>query len=252
MNQAIRSIEVCFSPELFPLFKNESSIVVIVDILRATSAICTAFANGAEKIIPVSTLDEAREYKKRGFIVAAERDGYVLDFADFGNSPFNFSREKAGGKTIVYSTTNGTQAINLAKDHYQILVGSFLNLDALCKWIAKENRNVIVLCAGWKNKFSLEDTLSAGAIVDNLISEAGYSTVCDSALAARDLWRVAKKDLVSYIQKAAQRERLRQKGLDDVIEYCLTLNLLKVVPAFIDGALTDLVRNRQITTMVGV
>ena len=92
----------------------QDSIVVIIDILRATSAICTAFDNGASSIIPVADIPEARNYKDRGYLVAAERDGFVLDFADFGNSPFNFTREKVAGKTIVYSTTNGTGIIKLA------------------------------------------------------------------------------------------------------------------------------------------
>ena len=97
-----------------------NSIVVIIDILRASSAICTAFANGAASIIPVADVGEAREYKSKGYLVAAERDGFVLDFADFGNSPFNFTREKVEGKTIVYSTTNGTGIINQASSAYII------------------------------------------------------------------------------------------------------------------------------------
>ncbi|MBA7540396.1 putative 2-phosphosulfolactate phosphatase [subsurface metagenome] len=121
-------IEVCFSPAIFQYYKDSNAIAVVIDTLRATSAICNAFQNGVEKIIPVKTIDEAREYKKRGFIVAAERDGYVLDFADFGNSPFNFTEERIKGKTIVYSTTNGTQAIQMAESCYMVVIGSFLNL----------------------------------------------------------------------------------------------------------------------------
>ena len=106
-----KKIEVCFSPAVFQYYKDSNAIAVVIDTLRASSAICNAFQNGVEKLIPVKTIDEARKYKKKGFIVAAERDGYVLDFADFGNSPFNFTEERVKGKTIVYSTTNGTQAI---------------------------------------------------------------------------------------------------------------------------------------------
>ena len=102
------NIEVCFSPTLFPSFRNSGAIAVITDILRASSAIVTAFENGVERIIPVGTLEEAKEYKEKGFMVAAERDGIVRDFADFGNSPFNFTKEKVEGQEIVYSTTNGT------------------------------------------------------------------------------------------------------------------------------------------------
>ena len=106
-------IDTCFSPALYEPELHKSSVIVIIDILRASSAICTALANGAESIIPVAGADEAKDLKNKGYLVAAERDGFVLDFADFGNSPFNFTKEKVSGKTIVYSTTNGTGIIKL-------------------------------------------------------------------------------------------------------------------------------------------
>ena len=234
-----RKIEVCFSPVLFKYSKDINSIVLIVDALRATSAICTAFANGVEKIIPVSGLDEAREYKKKGYMVAAERDGIVQDFADFGNSPFNFTPDRIKGKTVVYSTTNGTQAINMASDCYKVIVGSFLNLTATSDWMIKQNRDVIVLCAGWKNRFNLEDTVLAGAVVENLLNSKKYYTICDSAKASLDLWYLAKQDLLKYIDKVAQRSRLRKLGLDDVIEYCFTPDQTDVIPILSNGFLVD-------------
>jgi 2-phosphosulfolactate phosphatase len=154
-----RKLETCFSPALYEPELHADEIVVIIDILRATSAICTAFANGAASIIPVAEINEARDYKNRGFLVAAERDGFVLDFADFGNSPFNFTREKVEGKTIVYSTTNGTGIINMASLASDIVIGSFLNISALAGWLTKQEKNVVLFCAGWKNRFNLEDTL---------------------------------------------------------------------------------------------
>ena len=223
-------IEVCFSPALYPFFENRTAIVVVVDILRASSAICTAFMNGVKRIIPVGTLEEAREMKENGYMVAAERDGIVRDFADFGNSPFNFTEEKVKGKIIVYSTTNGTQAIQMASSSYLVITGSFLNFSAICDLIKEEKRDVLVLCAGWKNKFNLEDTLFAGAITERLLSSSGFFTICDSALASLDLWETAKKDLLAYIGKAAQRHRLRKNGLDDVLEYCHTFDLTKIIP----------------------
>lgn len=225
-----KKIEVCFSPALYQFFENKEAIVIIVDILRASSAICTAFQNGVEKIIPVASLDEARTLKNKGYLVAAERDGIVKDFADFGNSPFNFSVERVAGKQIVYSTTNGTQAIRLASSSYKVLIGSFLNFNALCDYVIKENRDLIILCAGWKNKFNLEDTVFAGAMTDFLISGKHFSSICDSALAAQDLWNIAKHNLTAYIEKSAQRHRLKKNGLDDVLEYCHSFNLTNVLP----------------------
>ena len=234
-----RIIETFFSPALYEPEEHGDSIVVIIDILRATSSICTAFANGAASIIPVAGIPEAKEYKSKGFLVAAERDGYVLDFADFGNSPFNFTRERVEGKTIVYSTTNGTGIIKMASSAYMIVIGSFLNINALTEWLISQKKNVVLFCAGWKNRFNLEDTICAGAIAEELMTTALYSTICDSTLAALDLWSLAKSDLMGYINKVAQRERLRDKGLDDCIEFCLTADFTDKIPVIKNGILVD-------------
>lgn len=232
-----RRLETCFSPALFIAEENHESIVVIIDILRASSAICTAFANGASEIIPVAEVSQAKEYKSRGYLVAAERDGFVLDFADFGNSPYNFTKDKVEGKSIVYSTTNGTGIINLASSSKAVLIGSFLNISALTEWITLQDRNVLLFCAGWKNRFNIEDSVCAGAMASRLMKSGLYSTICDSTLAAMDLWIMAEKDLPGYIDKAAQRSRLRDKGLDDCIGFCLTLDYTEKIPMLKNGVL---------------
>lgn len=234
-----RNLETCFTPALYEADLHAGSLVVIIDILRATSSICTAIANGAEAIIPVSEVEEAKEFKKRGYLLAAERDGYVLDFADFGNSPFNFTRDRVMGRTIAYSTTNGTGIINMASEAGIIAIGSFLNISALTSWIATHNMDVVLFCAGWKNRFNLEDTICAGAIAERLMSTSLYKTICDSTLAALDLWTLAKSDRRSYIEKAAQRSRLRDKGLDDCIDFCLTEDFTEKIPVIRNGILVD-------------
>lgn len=232
-----RRIETCFSPGLFNPGEHTESIVVIIDVLRATSAICTAFANGTEKIIPVSEIEEAKDFKSKGYLVAAERDGFVLDFADFGNSPFNFTREKVNGRTIIYSTTNGTGIINRAASAYMTVIGSFLNISSLCEFLQNQDRDVLLFCAGWKNRFNIEDSLCAGAMAEKLLKSGLFTTICDSTLAAVDLWSCAKDDLKGYIEKAAQRTRLKEKGLDDCIEFCLTPDFSEIVPVMKNGVL---------------
>lgn len=239
MDMLKHKLSTCFSPALFGTDDHSNSVVVIIDVLRASSAICTAFGNGAEKIIPVADVDTARKYKSEGFLVAAERDGYVLDFADFGNSPFNFTSDKVRGKTIVYSTTNGTGIIQTASSSCLIAVGTFINISCLSEWLKKQHKDVLLFCAGWKNRFNIEDSVCAGAFAERLMSSGLYSTMCDSTLAAIDLWTLAKKDLPGYIDKAAQRSRLREKGLDDCISYCLTSDLTSVVPVIRDGILVN-------------
>lgn len=232
-----RNLETCFSPALFEAENHTGSIAVIIDVLRASSAICTAFANGASAIIPVAEAEEARQYKSKGYLVAAERDGYTLDFADFGNSPFNFTKEKVESKTIAYSTTNGTSLINLAQTSHTTVVGSFLNIGALAKWLVNQERDVILICAGWKNRFNLEDTVCAGAIASLIMKSDIFMTKCDSTVAAMDLWNLASPDIAGYIDKAAQRSRLRDKKLDDCIGFCLTPDFTDKIPVMKNGIL---------------
>jgi 2-phosphosulfolactate phosphatase len=239
MKTGKRKVEVCLTPSVFPEFRNDDAIVVVVDILRATSAIITAFMHGVRKIIPVATLEEAKEYKDKGYLVAAERDGIVRDFADFGNSPYNFREEMIRDRDIVYSTTNGTQCIMMSRNSYRVLVGGYLNLKALGDFITSEKRDLLILCAGWKNKFNLEDTLFAGALAETVLQHRNYGTICDSAIASIDLWKMAKANLLQYIEKAAQRHRLKKNGLDDVIEYCHTRDLTTVIPVLKENYLIN-------------
>jgi len=223
-------IEVCLTPATYDSFRKDDAIVVVVDILRATSAICTAFMNGAKRIIPVATLEEAQDYKNKGYMVAAERDGIVRDFADFGNSPYNFTPEQVKDKEIVYSTTNGTNTIMMASHSFEVLIGAYLNHSALVEHILKKKHDVVILCAGWKNKFNLEDTLFAGALAETILKDNNFCTVCDSTTAAIDLWNVANPDVNAYLEKVAQRHRLKKNGLDDVLEYCHTVDLTELIP----------------------
>ncbi|MEI7499511.1 MAG: 2-phosphosulfolactate phosphatase [Bacteroidota bacterium] len=236
-----RCIEVCFSPKLFSEINIQGNyIVVLVDILRATTSICAAFENGVKSIIPVATLEEAKSMKERGFLVASEQDGKKPDFADFGNSAFNFSRDTIGDKTLVYCTTNGTRALEIARKAEKIVIGAFINITALADWLTGQENNVVILCSGWKNKFCLEDTLFAGALVEKLIKRRVFATHCDSAAAAIDLWHIAQPDILNYIEKAAHRHRLKKLDLDDVIPYSFRFDQTKVVPVLEGNEIVDI------------
>lgn len=224
------NIEVCYTPQAYPLFHNPDAIVVVIDILRATSAITTAFYNGVSKMIPVATVDEAMQYKANGFMVAAERNGEIVEGFDLGNSPFGYMNNKVKGKTIAITTTNGTQAIEAAKNASKIIIGSFLNLDAVIEYLKKEKKDVLFVCAGWKNKFNLEDTLYSGAVAHELVFKHGFNTQCDSALAAMHLYNVAKHDIYGFLANSSHRNRLAKLDLERDIKYCLTPNQCPVIP----------------------
>lgn len=237
MKNAKLRLETCLSPALYAKHAHDENIVVVVDILRATSSICTAIHNGVRRIIPVATVEEARAKKAEGYTVASERDGYVLDFADFGNSPFNFTADKVRDRDIVYSTTNGTRCIHMASHSKAVVIGAFLNLSALANWLIEQDAPVLIFCASWKDRFSLEDTVFAGALAERLLQSGRFETICDAVTASLDLWSLAKSDLNGYIQKAAQKGRLAAKGLDDCIEFCHQADFTEVIPIFKDGEL---------------
>jgi 2-phosphosulfolactate phosphatase len=224
-----KKIEVCLTPALIDLYDIQQSIVVVIDILRATSSITYGIENGAEAIIPVANVEDCLNYSDKGYLLAAERNGEVVVGYDFGNSPFSYTKEKVAGKTIVLTTTNGTKALHLAnKRAYQVVIGSFLNLDSLCNYLASQDKNVLLLCAGWKDQFNLEDTLFAGAVVNQL--RKNFEHFDDSSVAAEDLYLLAKDDLRKYLHKSSHSHRLAQLNIEDDVVFCLQLNVCKAIP----------------------
>ena len=227
------TVEVCFSPRLYEhKLTSGKFTTVVVDILRASTSICAAFDHGVRTIIPVSGLDEARELKQKGFFVACERNGEIMDFADIGNSASDFIRDDLVGETVVFSTTNGTKTINMARDAAEVLIGSFVNIKALGDYLIRKNENVVIFCAAWKNLFNLEDSVFAGALAESMLNN-GFTTVCDSVLGAVDLWHRANPDLEKYLSRSSHRNRLRHLVSDEDFRYTVTLNSTNVIPVLI-------------------
>jgi 2-phosphosulfolactate phosphatase len=234
----MNNIYTCFSPSWYHLYAGNGNTVAVIDVMRATTSICAALEAGAEAIIPVGSVEDARKAKDNGFILAAERDGIKLDYADFGNSPDAFSPERVKGKEIAYSTTNGTQAINMAAGFGKnIAIAAFVNLSAVSRYLAAQEGDIVLFCAGWKDRFSLEDSLCAGAIAGKIMETGRYTINCDSTLASIDLWNLARNDVFAYIQKCTHRHRMRNMISDDVVRYCHTPDLLNVVPVWKNGRL---------------
>lgn len=223
-------VEVCFTPNMFPLYAEDFEVVVVIDVLRATSAICTAFHYGVDKIIPVSTLDQAIEYKDKGFHVAAERKGKIVSGFEFGNSPLTYTNDKLKDQTLVLTTTNGTKAINMAKDIEHLLIGSFLNLDAISNYLIELNKSALILGSGWENKFCLEDSICAGAISEQLLKTNKFESNNDSTIAAKYLFLSAKSNYFGYLKASSHRKRLKKLNLNEDIKYCLTPNQTDVIP----------------------
>lgn len=225
-------VDVCFSPALYPYYsESNDKIVVIVDIFRATTTMCAALNNGAKAIISVASVEEAEAYKAQGYLVGAERNVKRCDFADFGNSPFEYTKEKVLDKEIVFTTTNGTQAINIAKESDYLIIGAFSNIDAVAQFCHDKQKNVLIVCAGWNNRFNIEDTLFAGALAKKLLAK-NYTSASDATQVAMDMREEATPNVRTYINRTEHIKRLTANKLEDSVDYCLTENTLNVVPIY--------------------
>jgi 2-phosphosulfolactate phosphatase len=229
------SLHTVLSPSLLELYDVEDSIVVIIDVLRATSTIATALYNGAQAVIPVQEIARCIELGQLlGGITAGERDGKIADGLEYGNSPFEYSREFIGGKLLVLTTTNGTRLLHqaLAKGAGHIITGSFPNLSAVCDYLIRQNKPVILGCAAWKNRVNIEDTLFAGAVVSRV--KTHFSVLCDSSQIAENLYQAAKSDLYGFLQEknASHYRRLTGYGLEKDLRYCLQTDVANVLPLY--------------------
>jgi 2-phosphosulfolactate phosphatase len=234
------ALHTSLSPALLHLYDVNNSVVVIIDVLRATSTIATALYNGAKCVIPVDSVSRCIELGKQiEGITAGERDGKVAEGLEYGNSPFEYSREFIEGKTLVLTTTNGTRLLHMAleKGAGEIITGSFANLSAVCDHLLEMKQNVILGCAAWKDRVNMEDSLFAGAVISKLRDH--FSINCDSSNIAEAMYEKGKKDLYGFIKKndASHYRRLMNFGLEKDIRYCLTANEANVLPIYKEGKL---------------
>ncbi|MEO8710809.1 MAG: 2-phosphosulfolactate phosphatase [Parafilimonas sp.] len=231
-------LHTLLSPRLLDLYEVEESVVVIIDVFRATSTIASALYNGAKKVIPVAGVEDCIMIgKKLHAITAGERDGKIIEGLQHGNSPAEYPRSFIEGKTLVLTTTNGTKLLHMAldKNASEVITGTFPNLSAVCDHLASSNKNIILGCSAWKDRFNLEDTLFAGAVISKIKK---YFTIhCDSSMMAEDMYQLHRKDLYSLIRKTTHWHRLASYGLEKDLEYCVTPDVANVLPQYDNGAL---------------
>ena len=232
---------------------------VIIDILRASSTMITALQNGATRVIPCGTTEEAFRLRDRSpqdsILLGGERGGVKIQGFDFGNSPAEYNTVAVAGRTVVFTTTNGTKAILKASTAATILIGAFLNRAAIADRLRQEHRNTHLVCAGTDGIVTGEDVLFAGAIVDELIghnvpesqnSVSASWTLNDSAVMAWSLWRKTVADIAQGDAKTPTQltsEQLAQAmrntqggrnlvslGYDSDISLCSQLDQFRIIP----------------------
>lgn len=234
------TLTTSLSPSLLHLYDVNSSIVVIIDILRATSTITIALYNGAKSIIPVDSVAECIKLgKQMDVITAGERDGKIAEGLKYGNTPLQYTPEFIKGKTLVLTTTNGTRLLHmaLAEGALGIITGSFCNLSAVCDYLIAQNKNVILACAAWKDRVNIEDTLFAGAVISRI--KNNFQQNCDSTQIAEILYHQAKNDLFGFMKdyKASHYQRLMGYGLEEDIRFCLTIDNANLLVLYEAGRL---------------
>jgi len=222
------SIDVCLSPEMLHLYDLSGKVAVVVDVLRATSSMVTAFAHGIQKIIPVSSLADCLALREADFLTAAERDGRQAEGFDLGNSPFSYMTSDIKGKTLIMTTTNGTHAIKLSVAADVVLTGAFLNVGKVAEFVQATGKDVVVVCAGWKGNFNLEDTLFAGALAERL--GTAFKPANDATLAAQHLYRLAQNDMLTFLSASSHVQRLKNLNIVRDVAFCLQEDVYEVVP----------------------
>jgi 2-phosphosulfolactate phosphatase len=217
--------------------------VVAIDALRATSTIVTALANGAERIVPKRSVEEARAEaaSRPGSILSGERFGLKVDRFDLGNSPLEYTPGAVAGKTIVMTTTNGTQALAASAGADEILCGALLNARAVASHLRASGRErTLIVCAGTDGEFSLDDAVTAGAIIDRIAPVPDVDSLSDSALAALILFRSLESDLHSAFLSSTHGRRLLEIGLGNDVGYCASVDTHDVVPVLAGDAIVPI------------
>ncbi|MDX2304546.1 MAG: 2-phosphosulfolactate phosphatase [Microscillaceae bacterium] len=235
----MKTIEVCLTPDLLQHVYFEDKIVVVIDIFRATSCIVTALYHGASSIIPVMEIEECMAYQQRGYLGAAERNGFKVDGFDFGNSPLSYvNNPLIKDRTIAMTTSNGTVAIAKVSTATQVVIGSFLNKTAIIKYLLDQQKDALLLCAGWKGQVNLEDSIFAGAVLDDLVRDFKYNN--DACGLARSAYHLSKNNPKRFLTDSAHFHRLKDQGRMDDIDFCLTTDIYEIVPILEKGEIIRL------------
>lgn len=223
----MNSISIVLSPELVPSYTTAPATCVVIDVLRASTTIVTAFEHGVRKIYPLESVEEAMTFAKEGKLVGAERNALRCDFAQLGNDPLEYTQDKVEGKEIYFTTTNGTRSIQICMHQgHEVLVGTFVNLAAVADRC--RGKDVLAVCAGWKGQVCTEDALFAAALVEQLADT--HAPLGDATHMMLELWRCHKSDLETYVITSEHYPRLVRAGKESTLTYCLTPSTMQSVP----------------------
>ncbi|NPA35309.1 MAG: 2-phosphosulfolactate phosphatase [Chlorobi bacterium] len=232
------SVDVAFAARCVNDKIQKGTVTVVIDVLRATSVMITAFEYGAKEIIPVLTPDEAFNLKKEigdDVLLGGERNAEKIPGFDFDNSPFSYMNGRIIGKTIIMTTTNGTEAIRAAEYSDEVIIGSFLNAKKVVSCLTRKNR-ILFLCAGTDGNYTIEDGLCAGYMID-LLNKSSNVGLTDSARIVHSFYERNKNDIIKAAELSRHYSVLRQKGFYKDLDYCLQTDVSDILPVYSDMAI---------------
>lgn len=216
----------------------KDKVVVVIDTLRATSVITTALVNGAKEVIPVPEIEDAinlsKRFEKGSYLLGGERNAIKIEGFDLSNSPLEYTNDIVNGKTIIITTTNGTRALKKASVSDDVVVGCFLNTSSIAEYIYNQNKDAIIMCAGTEGKFSIDDIMTAGAIINKLSSKTSFESD-DLSKACYYLYKSFENNIMDIMKYGYHLKKIEELGFINDIKYCITLDKFSVVPKFKDG-----------------
>ena len=217
-------------------------VVVVIDVLRATSVMVHAMSQEASEIIPLATVEEAFRMAKafpRGFVIlGGERENKEIPGFDLGNSPKEYVAERVKGKKLILTTTNGTRAFHTVSSGKEILAGSFFNIGAIAQRCLESNRDLFIFPSGDKGNFSLEDTLCGGMLIDLIIKkEKKQIFLTDASYCAQTLYQRFKDNLLEAFHLSHHGKELINRGFEDDLAYCAQIDMTPLVPIFREGVI---------------
>ena len=232
------TVSVHLLPSLVDPAELADGTVVVIDVLRATTTITTALAAGAAGIIPCLEIETAREQAEQypdPVLLGGERRGEKIEGFNLGNSPSEYTSAAVQSQTILFTTTNGTRALDRCRQATRVLIAGFVNLSTVAKQL-KLAASIHLLCAGTDGKVSVEDTLLAGALVDRLVQQAAKPiSINDQAGIAQAAWLQGSQGAtdipwLSLLQQGLGGQNLARAGLSQDIPICAAIDTCSVVP----------------------
>ena len=233
-------LDVLFLPRELDARPRPQRVAVVIDVIRATTTIVSAFRQGARSVSPVASVEEAHRTRESapGALLAGERGGKRLPGFDLGNSPREFTPDAVRGRDVILTTSNGTKTLRAVQERRSVAIGALLNRAAVGRWLLARGEDAFIVCSGYEGIFSLEDAVCAGAVVDALAAGVPSVVLGDGARASQVLWARYAGDLPGLLRGTGWGRHIVEIGLGSDLDICAQLDVTDVVPVMADGRIT--------------